>query len=114
MLTPHRPSHVSPFVGAGAAPYRILQGTTFAQYGPELAFVEPLLLPARTDTRNYAQVSEHVFRFSPVGEVTDDTDGMDGNHGAHRVNERVNMVGHVNAVQWYSLFIRNMDRAPID
>lgn len=26
-------------------------------------------------------------------------------------NERVNMEGHVSTVQWYSLFLRNMDCA---
>lgn len=46
--------------------------------------------------------------------MADDTDGMPGNHGAHSVNERVSMAGHVSAVQWYSLFIRNMDRALLD
>lgn len=92
----------------------MLQGTTLAQYGPALACVAPALVPARTDARHYERLSENIFRFSPGKDINDDTDKVFGPHGAHSTNERVNMEGHVNAVQWYSLFLRNMDRTHME
>lgn len=71
-------------------------------------------MPANTDSRHYSQLSEHIFRFNPGRDLTDNTDDASGTYGAHSINERINMVGHVNAVQWYSLFLRNMDHALID
>lgn len=105
---------MSPFhpgTGLGATPFGVVQGTTAAQYGTDLAYVAPLLLPANTDSRHYADLSENIFRFNPGRDLEDPSDDVSGKHGAHSVNERVNMVGHVNAVQWYSRLVRNMDHA---
>ncbi|KAJ4415770.1 hypothetical protein N0V82_007132 [Gnomoniopsis sp. IMI 355080] len=92
------PSSVSPFSVDDVTPYSILQGTTFAQYGSNLSYMAPLLMPANTDSRHYRQLSDHIFRFNPSKDINDPTDDVSGLHGAHRVDERVNMLGHVQDV----------------
>ena len=44
--------------------------------------------------------------------MTDATDNQIGSN-AHNNNERANIVGHINGVKWYSIFIRNMDEADL-
>lgn len=69
-------------------------------------------MPANSDSRRYTRLTPHVFKFNPSKDVNDPTDEISASlHGPHSTDERVNMVGHVHAVQWYSLFLRNMDGA---
>ncbi|KAI1115809.1 peptidase family M20/M25/M40 [Nemania sp. NC0429] len=102
------PAPVSPTLTHGVTPYSVLSGTTRALYG-ESMIVAPALMPGNTDSRYYWSLSKHIFRYNP-GYDPELGFGLDG---IHTVNERISLVGHVRAVQWYSLFIRNMDEAEL-
>ncbi|KAI1815016.1 peptidase family M20/M25/M40 [Poronia punctata] len=90
------------------SPYAVLSGTTRALYG-ESVIMAPAMSTGNTDTLFYWDLTRHIFRFSPG---YDPGQGL-GLEGIHTVNERVNVVAHMRAVQWYSMFIRNMDEADL-
>lgn len=107
------PSPVTPFSVDGTTPYSVLQGTTRNLYEDSgLTLVAPILMPANTDSRHYWNLTQHIFRFSPGHDMTDEFDDQIQS-GAHKNNEHVNIFGHVNGVKWYSSFIRNMDEADL-
>ncbi|KAL1876462.1 hypothetical protein Daus18300_002706 [Diaporthe australafricana] len=107
------PSPVTPFSVDGTTPYSVLQGTTRDLYDDSgLTLVAPISMPANTDSRHYWNLTQHIFRFSPGHDMTDESDNQILS-GAHKNNERVNIFGHVNGVKWYSSFIRNMDEADL-
>ena len=66
-------------------------------------------MTGNTDTKYYWDLSRHIFRFAP---------GYDGESSGlgniHTVDERISIKNHVNTVQWFSLFIRNMDEADLE
>ncbi|OTB00211.1 hypothetical protein M426DRAFT_324452 [Hypoxylon sp. CI-4A] len=99
------PAPVTPTSVDGVTPYSVLSGTTRALYGEQL-LVAPGIMTGNTDTRYYWDLTKHIFRYNP---------GWDPEHegieGIHTVDEHVTVVEHVKNVQWYSLFIRNMDEA---
>ncbi|ROW13230.1 hypothetical protein VPNG_04865 [Cytospora leucostoma] len=107
------PSPITPSSVDGTTPYSVLHGTIQALYGADITVVVPFVAPASTDSRHYNKLTKHIFRFSPGSDVADATDNVHHSH-AHGTDERVNMRGHVNAVRWYSMFIRNMDEANLD
>ncbi|KAK7748769.1 hypothetical protein SLS53_000793 [Cytospora paraplurivora] len=107
------PSPITPSSVDGTTPYSVLHGTIQALYGANITVVAPFVVPASTDSRHYNKLTKHIFRFSPGNDVADATDNQYESN-AHRTDERVNMRGHVNAVRWYSTFIRNMDEAGLD
>ncbi|KAI7782492.1 hypothetical protein LA080_013492 [Diaporthe eres] len=105
------PSPITSFSVNGTTPYGVLQGTMRSVYGDSnLTLVAPISMPANTDSRHYWDLTDHIFRFSPGHDMTDPTDNQVYSN-AHNMNERANIVGHVNGVKWYSSFIRNMDEA---
>lgn len=106
-------SPVTPFSVIGLTPYNILQRTIRTVYDDKnLTLVAPASLPANTDTRHYWNLTQHIFRFSPGHDMADPTDHFIGSN-IHNTNERANIVGHVNGVRWFSLFIQNMDHADL-
>ncbi|KAG8167112.1 hypothetical protein KVR01_002801 [Diaporthe batatas] len=106
-------SPTTPFAVDGQTPYGVLQATIRSLYDDQnLTFVAPIPLPANTDSRHYWNLTQHIFRFSPGHDMTDPTDNYIGS-GIHNTNERVNVLGHVNGVRWFSLFIQNMDNADL-
>ncbi|KKY31809.1 putative carboxypeptidase s [Diaporthe ampelina] len=97
----------------GTTPYSVLQGTIRSVYDEgNLTLVAPISMPANTDSRHYWDLTQHIFRFNPGHDMTDATDNQIESN-AHKINERANIVGHVNGVRWYSMFIRNMDEAKL-
>lgn len=107
-------SPITPFSVDGTTPYSVLQRTTRSVYGDKnLTFVAPSSLPANTDSRHYWNLTQHIFRFNPGHDMTDATDNMLQSN-IHNNNERASILGHVNGVRWYSLFIRNMDDADLE
>ncbi|KAG7152215.1 putative carboxypeptidase like protein [Verticillium longisporum] len=66
-------------------------------------------MPANTDTKFYWDLSRSIFRHFPGWDPEYDT--LDG---IHTVNEKISVSGHIKTVQWYSLFLRNMDEADMD
>lgn len=107
-------SPITSFSVDGTTPYSVLQRTIRSVYGDKnLTLVAPSPLPANTDSRHYWNLTQHIFRFSPGHDMTDATDNMIQSN-IHNNNERASIVGHVNGVRWYSLFIRNMDDADLE
>ncbi|KAI0867637.1 peptidase family M20/M25/M40 [Hypoxylon argillaceum] len=103
------PAPVSPTSVDGVTPYSVLAGTTRALYGKSV-IVAPAMMPGNTDSRHYRGLSKHIFRYNPGW---DPEVGL-GLDGIHTVNERLSLEAHTRAVEWYSLFIRNMDEAELD
>lgn len=101
------PAPLTPTSIDGTTPFSVFSGTTRALYGQEV-IVAPALTTGNTDTRHYWDLTRHIFRFSPGWDPRDE-----GLGNAHTVNERVGASHHVAGVQWYSLFIRNMDEADL-
>ncbi|KAI0545225.1 peptidase family M20/M25/M40 [Xylaria curta] len=102
------PAPVTPTSIHGVTPYSVLSGTTRALYG-ESVIMAPALMPGNTDSRHYWDLSKHIFRYNPG---YDPELGL-GLNGIHTVNERISLLAHLRAVEWYSLFIRNMDEAEL-
>ncbi|KAM0281118.1 hypothetical protein ACHAQH_003697 [Verticillium albo-atrum] len=91
-----------------STPWAVLSGTTKALYGDHV-LVAPGIMTANTDTKFYWDVSRSIFRHFPGWDPEFDT--LDG---IHTVDEKISVSGHVKTVQWYSLFLRNIDEADMD
>jgi len=102
------PAPVSPTTVDGVTPYGVLSGTTRALYG-ESVIMAPALMTGNTDTRYYWDLTRHIFRYNPG---YDPEQGL-GLGGMHTVNEKLNVLSHTRLVQWFSMFIRNMDEADL-
>ncbi|KAI1284705.1 peptidase family M20/M25/M40 [Xylaria sp. FL0933] len=102
------PAPVTPTTLDGVTPYGVLSGTTRALYG-ESIIMAPALTTGNTDTQYYWDLTKHIFRYGPA---YDPTVGS-GLSGLHTVDEKISVVAHTRGVQWYSLFIRNMDEADL-
>lgn len=100
------PAPVTPFDGSVESPFSVLAGTVRAVYGTE-TIVTPGIMTGNTDTRYFWDLTKHIFRFAP-GYDADDQAGLGS---IHTVNERVSVVNHINAVKWFTLFLRNVDEA---
>ncbi|SPO05258.1 related to CPS1 - gly-X carboxypeptidase YSCS precursor [Cephalotrichum gorgonifer] len=101
------PAPVTPTLVDGTTAYSVLAGTTRALYGEELV-VAPGIMTGNTDTRYYWALTRNIFRFSPGWDPA-----FDSWKWIHTVDERVSVEAHLNTVQWYVRFIRNMDEADL-
>jgi Gly-Xaa carboxypeptidase len=99
---------VAPVTPADGDPFAIVAGTTRALYGKEV-IVAPGIMTGNTDTRYYWNLTKHIFRFGP-GYDPDEEPGL---AGIHTINEKVSIKNHVNAVKWFTLFVRNMDEVDL-
>ncbi|KAF3766160.1 carboxypeptidase S [Cryphonectria parasitica EP155] len=103
------PAPVSPFTYDGETnAWSILSGTTRALYGEDL-IMAPALSTGNTDTKYYWDLTNNIYRYGPGYDEEQDA----GLGGIHTVDERVSMRAHVKGVQWYSMFVRNMDEADL-
>ncbi|RYP46410.1 hypothetical protein DL768_007377 [Monosporascus sp. mg162] len=99
------PAPVTPTSVEGVTPYSVLSGTTRALYGTDL-LMAPGLITGNTDTRYYWDLARHIFRFNPGWDPE-----QEGIGNIHTVDEKISVLAHIRTVQWYSMFIRNMDEA---
>ncbi|KAI0471830.1 peptidase family M20/M25/M40 [Xylariaceae sp. FL0804] len=88
-------------------PYEVLAGTSRAVYGERL-LVAPGMANGNTDTRFYWDLTRHIFRYGPGFDPE-----QQGLGNIHTVDEHLSISAHIHGVQWYSLFIRNMDEADL-
>ncbi|KAI1305617.1 peptidase family M20/M25/M40 [Xylaria venustula] len=102
------PAPVTPTSVDGVTPYGVVSGTTRALYG-ESILVAPGIMTGNTDTKYYWDLTKHIFRFGPAY----DPEVGFSLGGIHTVNEKVSVAAHTRGVQWYSIFIRNMDEADL-
>ncbi|KIW02973.1 uncharacterized protein PV09_05634 [Verruconis gallopava] len=101
------PAPVTPTSSDPMTPYAILASTTRALYGEEM-IVSPCLMTGNTDTRFYWDLSPHIFRYMPGYDPE-----FEGLGRIHTVDEAISARSHLALIQWYSLFIRNMDEADL-
>lgn len=101
------PAPVTPTSIDPASAYSVLSGTTRALYGEEL-LMAPGIMTGNTDTKYYWDLTQHIFRYAPGWDPEEEGFGS-----IHTVNERVSVKAHVATVQWFSLFVRNMDQAAL-
>lgn len=99
---------VTPADASVKGPFSVLAGTVRALYGEDV-IVTPGIMTGNTDTRYYWDLTKHIFRFAPGFDPEDEP----GLGTIHTVNEKVSVRNHLNAVRWFTLFIRNMDEADI-
>jgi len=97
---------VTPTDASVYGPFRVLAGTTRALYGEDV-IVSPGIMTGNTDTRYYWSLTRHIFRFGP-GYDPDDRSWIGS---LHTINEKISVMNHINAVKWFTLFVRNMDEA---
>lgn len=102
------PAPVAPTSVDGVTPYSVLSGTTRALYGEDIV-VAPGIMTGNTDTKFYWDLTTHIFRYGPGWDPE-----QEGLEGIHTVNEKLSIKAHIKGVQWYSMFIRNMDEADLD
>lgn len=88
--------------------WSVLAGTTRALYGEEL-IMAPGLSTGNTDTKYYWKLTRNIYRYLPAYDEVET-----GLGGIHTVDERASMLGHVRAVRWFSMFVRNMDEADLE
>lgn len=96
---------VTPTSVDGITPYAVLSGTTRALYGTDV-LMAPGLSTGNTDTRFYWDLTQHIFRYGPGWDPEDM-----GLGAIHTVNEKISLKNHVHTVQWFSMFVRNIDEA---
>jgi Gly-Xaa carboxypeptidase len=59
-------------------------------------------MTGNSDTRYYWNLTENIYRFTPVREG--------GRYNMHTVDEKIGMVEHVEGVKFYAQMILNSDR----
>lgn len=113
--SPLTPTALKPDEGSSenTTAWAVLSGTTLALYGQEepdeKLYMAPGIMTANTDTRYYWDLTRNIFRFVPGWDPAE-TNFLSG---VHTVNERISVTAHIHAVQWFSLFVRNMDEAEL-
>ncbi|KAF2402107.1 carboxypeptidase S [Trichodelitschia bisporula] len=98
------PAPVSPTEGPV---WSLIAGTTRALYGEEV-IVAGGHMTGNTDTKYFWPLTKHIFRFGMGWDGS--SEGM-GN--IHTVDERASVAGHLNAIRWISMFVRNADAAEL-
>jgi len=95
----HAATKASAVTDIGGKSFANLQ-KTIHQIFPE-AVVAPFLMVAGTDTKHYAGISDHIFRFLPISIGKEDLKRV------HGTNERIGVKNYIRAIQFYSQLIRN-------
>jgi carboxypeptidase PM20D1 len=97
----------TPVSSVDGTTFRVLQQTLHEVAGDSAA-VAPFLVPGATDSRYYADATDHVYRIVPYTLSPDDRNRI------HGVNERIAIEDYRTVVQFYMQVIRNADRLPTD
>jgi len=86
-------------------PFRVLK-RTIRQVTSDSVVVAPYLVPGATDSRYYADATEHVYRFLPYTLTPDDRGRI------HGTNERISIADYRTVVRFYVQLLRNADDLP--
>jgi carboxypeptidase PM20D1 len=73
---------------------------TIRQLYPE-AVIAPGLVPARTDSSHFAEITAAIFRFRPLRMTPGDVDRI------HGTNERISVDGYAEMIRFYVQLLRN-------
>ncbi|WP_454623803.1 M20 family peptidase [Bradyrhizobium cenepequi] len=88
-----------PVTGTASASYQTLNRTIREIY-PDVV-VAPGLMIAATDSRHYADITDNIFRFSPVRANSEDLKRF------HGTNERLSIEGYADMIRFYRRLIEN-------
>ena len=91
-------SPISPTTSTG---YRQIHRTLRSVF-PE-AIVAPGLMVARSDSRHFIPIAEHIYRFSPIRAKPDELDRF------HGTNERISVSNLVEMVNFYHRLLENLN-----
>jgi carboxypeptidase PM20D1 len=97
-------SEPSPVTPTQSESYQLISRTIRAVF-PD-AIVAPGLMIAATDSRHFAAISDHIYRFSPVRAKAQDLARF------HGTNERIAISNLAELVRFYHQLIRNAASAP--
>jgi len=89
-----------PVTGTASFAYRALNQTIREVYPDVL--VAPGLMVAATDSRNYANVTDKMFRFFPVRARPEDLNRF------HGTNERLSVANYADIIRFYRRLIQNV------
>lgn len=87
-----------------SAQYKLLN-KTIREVFPD-ALVAPGLMVAGTDSIHYGEISQHIFKFSPVRANSDDLKRF------HGTNERIGVAHYAEAIRFYHRLVSEMARTP--
>ncbi len=87
-----------------SAQYRTLN-RTIREVFPD-ALVAPGLMVAGTDSIHYGEISDHIFKFSPVRANAEDLKRF------HGTNERLSIANYADAIRFYHRLITQLAPAP--
>jgi carboxypeptidase PM20D1 len=88
-----------PVTGTAGPSYQMLN-RTIREIFPDV-IVAPGLMVAATDSRHYADITDNIFRFSPVRANSDDLKRF------HGTNERLSIEGYADMIRFYRRLIEN-------
>lgn len=94
-------AEASPITPTQSASYQAINRTVRSLF-PEVA-VAPGLMVAATDSRHFAAISDHVYRFSPVRARPEDLSRF------HGTNERISVGNLGELVRFYHQLLRNLN-----
>lgn len=89
-----------PPVTSTATPSFQMLNRTIREIFPDV-IVAPGLMVAATDSRHYTEITDRIFRFSPVRANSDDLKRF------HGTNERVSIEGYADMIRFYRRLIEN-------
>jgi len=95
-------SEPTPVSDVDSPPFRVLQ-RTIREVTSDSVVVAPYLVPGATDSRHYADATEHVYRFLPYT-LTSGDQGL-----IHGTNERISLSDYRTLVRFYVQLVRNAD-----
>lgn len=98
-------SEPTPVSDVEGTPFRVLQ-RTIRQVTSDSVVVAPYLVPGATDSRYYADATEHVYRFLPYTLSTEDRGRI------HGTDERILIEDYRTVVRFYVQLLRNASALP--
>jgi len=94
VLHPNEPSPVSPTSGPA---WELVKSTIEATFPSTI--VTPYVMMAASDSRHYARISDHVYRFSPFEMSTEERGTL------HAMNERMHVATFLRGVEFYTRLV---------
>ncbi|WWD17284.1 hypothetical protein CI109_101724 [Kwoniella shandongensis] len=88
----------SPITPSDSKSFALMAGTAKHVFG-EKTIVSPSGMFANTDTKNFWNLSKHIYRFTPAL-ITE-------NLNQHTVNERISLEGHLNTTRFFYKLLQN-------
>jgi carboxypeptidase PM20D1 len=97
VLHPNEPSPVSPTSGPA---WELVKSTIEATFPGTI--VTPYVMMAASDSRHYARISDHVYRFSPFEMSTEERGTL------HAMNERMHVATFLRGVEFYTRLVAQL------